>query len=191
MSEGNSLNLVQRVIEYLEQMPSMAFNLLKTKYQYVFDFLSASENVKSEKSNFEKFLKNHLVLGFNSGCYDLNLSKKQLIRVLLSKLDFVIKRNNHFMCIKTEMLRFLDIKNYIAPGFFQEKFIKAYDVSQSKFFFPYEYVDSLEKLNHPLPNHEAFYSNLKQTNIALEDHQTIVRKWEEENWTSLRDLLIY
>ena len=193
ISDGNSLNLVQKVIEYLEQITSAAFDLLKIKYQYVFDFLSASKNVKSEKlkSNFEKFLKNHIVLGFNSGSYDLNLIKKQLIRVLLPKLDFVIKRNNHFMCIKTEMLRFLNIKNYIAPGFSYDKFIKAYDVNQTKFFFSYEYVDSLEKLNHTLPNHEAFYSNLKEANISLEDYQVVVRKWQEENWTSLHDLLIY
>ena len=80
MSKGSPLNLVQRVIEYLEQISSMAFDLWKTKYQHVFDFLFASENVKSEKmkSNFEKFLKNHIVLGFNCGCYDFNLIKKQL-----------------------------------------------------------------------------------------------------------------
>ena len=88
-------------------------------------------------------------------------------------------------------MRFLDIKNYIAPGFSYGKFIKAYDVSQTKFFFPYEYVDSLEKLNHPLPNHETFYSNLKQTNISLEDYQVVARKWQEESWTSLCNLLIY
>ena len=93
------------------------------------------------------------------------------------------------MCIKTEMLRFLDIKHYFAPGLSYEKFIKAYDVSETKFFFPYEYVDSLEKLNHPLPNHKAFYSNLKQNNITLENYQTIVRKWGEENWTCIHDLL--
>ena len=174
-------------------MAPVAFDLLKTKYQRVFDFLSASENVKSEKikSNFEKFLKNHIVLGFNSGCYDLNLIKKQLIRVLLPKLDFVIERNNHFMCIKTEVLRFLDIKNYIAPGFSYEKFIKAYDVGQIKFFFPYEYVDSLEKSNNLLSNHETFYSNLKEANITPEDYQAVARKWQEENWIFLRDLLIY
>ena len=193
ISDGDPLNLVQRVIEYLEQMASMAFDLLKTKYRYVFELLSSSENTKSEKlkSNFEKFLKNHIVLGFNFGSYDLNLIKKQLIRVLLPKLDFVIKRNNHFMCIKTEKLRFLDIKNFIAPGFSYDKFIKAYDVNQTKFFFPYEYVDNLEKLNHTLPNHEAFYSNLKETNITEIEYQAVVRKWREENWTSLRELLIY
>ena len=57
ISDGNSLNLVQKVIEYLEQTSSATFNLLKTKYQYEFDFLSGSENVKSKKLklNFEKF----------------------------------------------------------------------------------------------------------------------------------------
>ena len=110
--------------------------------------------------------------------------------MLLPKLDFVIKRNNHFMRIKTEMLRFLDIKNYIAPGFSYDKFIKAHDASQTKFFFPYEYVDSLEKLNHTLPNHEAFYSNLKETNITETEYQAVVRKWWGENWTSLHDLLL-
>ena len=95
------------------------------------------------------------------------------------------------MCIKTEMLRFLDIKNFIAPGFSYDKFIKAYNVSQTKFFFPYEYMDSLEKLNHTLPNHEAFYSNLKETNITETEYQAVVRKWWEENWTSLHDLLVY
>ena len=155
--------------------------------------MSSSDNLKSEKQklNFEKFLKNHIVLDFNSGSYDLNLIKKQLIGVLLPKLDFVMKRNNHFMCIKTEMLRFLGIKNFTAPGFSYDKFIKAYDVSQTKFFFPYEYVDSLEKLNHTLPNHEAFYSNLKETNIAETEYQAVVRKWREENWTSLHNLLVY
>ena len=61
-------------------MASAAFDLLKAKYQYVFDFLSVSENVKSEKLKlkFEKFLKNHIVLGFNSGSYDLNLIKNSL-----------------------------------------------------------------------------------------------------------------
>ena len=89
------------------------------------------------------------------------------------------------------MLRFLDIKNFIAPGFSYDKFIKAYDVSQTKFFFPYEYVDSLENINHTLPKHESFYSNLKETNIMETEYQVVVRKWREENWTFLCDLLVY
>ena len=58
-------------------------------------------------------------------------------------------------------------------------------------FFPYEYVDSLDKLHHSLPNHPAVYSNLKQSNITEKEYQTVVKLWEEENWTSIRDLFIF
>jgi len=49
------------------------------------------------------------------------------------------------MCLKTDILNSFDI-NYIAPGFSYKKFMKAYGASQSKFYFPYEWSDSLEKL---------------------------------------------
>ena len=81
------------------------------------------------------------------------------------------------MCIKTEVLRFLDIKNYIAPGFFYEKFAKHTTLAKLN-FFPYQCVDSLEKLNHFLSNHQAFPSNLKQANITAEEYQRVVSKWK-------------
>ena len=98
ISDGDSLKLVQKIIEYLEQMASAAFDLLKAKYQYVFDFLSASENVKSEKLklNFEKFLKNHIVLGFNFGSYDLNLIKKTAYSSAFTKIRFCDQKKLSF-----------------------------------------------------------------------------------------------
>ena len=81
------------------------------------------------------------VIGFNSGKYDLNAIKQFLIPYFLSTASktgeqeeqeeqddkeeenegigsfFVIKRNNTFMCLSTEQLKFLDMTNYIAPGF--------------------------------------------------------------------------
>ena len=73
--EGDLFILMQRLIEYLEQISTAAFNLLKTKFQYVFNYLPVNENVRSKKikSKIEKLLKKHIVLGFNSGSYDLNL----------------------------------------------------------------------------------------------------------------------
>lgn len=62
------------------------------------------------------------------------------------------------MCLKTDNLRFLDITNFLAPGFSYEKFLKAYECPQSEGFFPYEWLDCLEKLQHPaLLPHEAFF----------------------------------
>ena len=80
----------------------------------------------------------------------------------VDKIRFVIKRENKLQCIQTERFKFLDITNFIAPGFSYEKYLKAFGCLSEKGFFPYEYVDSLERLEETsLPSHEAFYSSLK------------------------------
>ena len=81
------------------------------------------------------------VIGFNSGKYDLNVIKQFFVAYLLkpSKQDkdedideedddddetqFVIKRQNTFMCFSTKKLKFLDIVNYLAPGFSYDKYL--------------------------------------------------------------------
>ncbi|KAL9973270.1 hypothetical protein ACROYT_G019700 [Oculina patagonica] len=121
--------------------------------------------LKKLKYRLEEYLKELPVLGFNSGKYDLNAVKEFLFPVLVQneEVKFTIKRNNNFMCLKTEHLRFLDVTNFLAPGFSYDKFLKAYECTQTKGFFPYEWMDSLDKLNQTfLPPHEAFYSTLKK-----------------------------
>ena len=98
------------------------------------------------------------VIGFNSGQYNLNVVKKFFIPHLLkpSKQDnndaddeaadeirLVIKRQNTFMCFATKKLKFLDICNYLAPGFSYAKYLTAYGCAQQKGHFPYEYMDDL------------------------------------------------
>ena len=109
------------------------------------------------------------VIGFNSGKYELNAIKQFLIPYFLSITSktreqeeqeqeeqeqddkeeenegigsfFVIKRNNTFMCLSTDQLKFLDMTNYIAPGFSYDKYLKAYGYEVTKGHFPYEYMD--------------------------------------------------
>ena len=57
-----------------------------------------------------------------------------------------MKKNNTFPCVETGRLRFLDICNFIAPGYSYEKYLKAYKCEQQKGFFPYEWMDGLHKL---------------------------------------------
>ena len=52
-----------------------------------------------------------------------------------SPFGFVVKRNNEFMCISTHKLRFLDISDFIAPGFSYGKYLAAYDIKEQKGFF--------------------------------------------------------
>lgn len=131
-------------------------------------------------------------VGFNSGKYDINATKQFLLPYLVKNESvlFTIKKMNNTMCLKTEHLKFLDITNYLAPGFSYAQFLKAYECDQTKGYFPYEWVDSAEKLDCPiLPPHEAFFSSLTNSNITEEEYEYCRRVWTENNMQSFREFL--
>ena len=145
------------------------------------------------KEKLDAYLKELPVLGFNSGKYDINTVKQFLLPYLVKHepVLFTVKKNNNHMCIKTEHLKFLDITNYLAPNFSYSDFLKAYEIEQTKGFFPYEWVDSLAKLNHRgLPSHEAFYSSLKNQNISNEEYQYCQQVWDQNGMTTFKEFLI-
>ena len=115
------------------------------------------------------------MFGFNLASYDLNLIKPTLIQILLKDIQFVIKRTNSYLCLKTSKLRFLDIKNFLAPGFSYRKFLVAYGAELIKFYFPYEFVTDLNKLKSGLPEHSGFYSSLSKSNITQEEYNLVVK----------------
>ena len=158
------------------------------------------------------------VVGFNSGKYDLNAVKQFLVPYFLSKKEdeeeeeemeqddkekeeeenegvgsfFVIKRDNTFMCLSTDKLKFLDMTNYIAPRFSYDKYLKAYGCKITKGFFPYEYMDCLERLDDTsLPAKEAFFSQLKNEGISDEDYVGCQEAWRDNGMTTLRDFLVW
>ena len=88
---------------------------------------------------------------FNGSKYDINLIKKYLavhLKMHDSKTIFTVKRNNQYACLSNENFKFLDITQYLAPGVNYASFLKAFDVKESKGFFPYEWFTSLDKLDH-------------------------------------------
>jgi len=109
------------------------------------------------KGRFVLYLQEHIVIGFNSSCYDIPLEKAHLLEYLLGEIKFVILKGKSFTCLTTGKLKFLDIKNYIAPGFDNARFIRAYEVEQQKFYWPYEWFQNFQQLDEPtLPPHEVF-----------------------------------
>ena len=148
------------------------------------------------------------VIGFNSGKYDLNAIKKFLIPHFITETTeecaegfgprekseeedcigsfFVIKRNNTFMCLSTDQLKFLDMTNYIAPGFSYDKYLKAYGCEVTKGHFPYEYMDCLERLDDTmLPPKEDFYSRLKNEGFSDDDYANCEKAWRDNGMTTL------
>jgi hypothetical protein len=67
----------------------------------------------------EQCLQELPVVGFNTVKYDVNAMKVDFFTRLVDshKIKYTVKRNNNFMCIKTEKLKFVDISNYLALGF--------------------------------------------------------------------------
>ena len=158
------------------------------------------------------------VIGFNSGQYDLNIVKQFLVPYFLAVAKteegeerrqeeeeeeeeeeengpfFVIKRNNAFMCLSTDQLKlkFLDMTNYLAPGFSYAKYLKAYGCEVTKGHFPYEYMDRLERLDDTvLPPKEAFFSRHKNEGISDEDYVSCQEAWRDNGMSTLRDFLVW
>ena len=240
VTEGNPQDLIDRMIDYLEQISKHSYHLLRDQFQSVFDALVTlihGDNkqgvpAKMLAQRLDAFLSELPVVGFNSGKYDINVIKPFLIRRLLrsapvpknrqdkdgdynsdddddshgddedetdqdkkknkSPLQFVVKRNNDFLCISTPTLRFLDIVNFIAPGFSYAKYLAAYGITEQKGFFPYEYLTSYQQLNEScLPPHEQFYSSLKQSNISAQEYAFCQKVWTDHHMTTLRDFLVW
>ena len=107
-------------------------------------------------------------------------------------IRFTRKRNSSMACFESAHLRFVDITNFIAPGSNYAGYLKAFGVAEPKGFFPYQWVDSLEKLKYEsLPPREAFYSTLKQKGISDEDYELSKRVWVEEGMRTMCDFLVW
>lgn len=64
--------------------------------------------------------------------------------------------------MSTPHFTFLDVINYLGPRVSYEKWVKTYDCEATKSWFPFEWFDSVKKLNFPeLPEYESFYSSFK------------------------------
>ena len=156
------------------------------------------------------------VIGFNSGKYDLNGIKQFVVPYLLKptkqkdnddsndeeeeeeqeddddEKTFVIKRQNTFMCFSTRKLKFLDIINFLAPGYSYDKYLKAYGCELQKGHFPYEYMDGIGKLEDcALPHQEAFYSRLKNEHITDADYARCQVTWRDNRMKTMRDFLMW
>ena len=189
VTDGDSDKLVADMMSHLHAVSDAAFEPLKPSYESVLDKLkmlkeewdSAEEecgleeaeseaNADESKTNPFKKLLDQLfswlhqlpVIGFNSGKYDLNMIKRSFVPLLISNNAAVIKRQNTYMCLYTDKLKFVDICNYLAPGVSYAKYLTAYGCVLGKGHFPYEYMDDLQKLeDRVLPPQSAFFSQLK------------------------------
>ena len=198
ITDGDSDKLVEEMMNNLIAISDTAYDALLPSYVDVLADLDARKHAWEEETkeaeeedeeeeaengkktvNPYKTLENQLqvwlhqlpVVGFNSGRYDLNAIKKFFVPLLIHNNAAVIKRQNTYMCLSTDQLKFVDICNYLAPGVSYDKYLKAYGCELQKGRFPYEYMDDLQKLeDRVLPPQSAFFSRLKNEGISNDDY---------------------
>ena len=103
----------------------------------------------------------------------------------------VAKKENSYMFLSTPKFKFLDIKNYLAPGLSYDAWCRAYGCELQKLAFPYEWFDSFDKLNHKGPvKYEEFYSSLKGgITISQKEYQNFCDEFSKRGCVSMKDWL--
>ena len=214
VTEGDSDKLVADMMAGLVATSDAAYDLLKPSYGSVLNELearkeawddaeseaNAEEEEESSKTNPFNTLAGQLhdwlhqlpVIGFNSGKYDLNMIKRSFVPLLISNNAAVIKRQNTYMCLYTDKLKFVDICNYLAPGVSYAKYLTSYGCELGKGHFPYEYMDDIQKLeDRVLPPQSAFFSQLKNEGISDADYARCQAVWHDNQMKTMRDFLVW
>ena len=155
-------------------------------------------NIQQVKKEFLTYISQLPIIGFNSGRYDLNLIKTDILKYISLNYTeneiFTIKKENSYLTIGTPHMKFLDISNYLAAGCSYEKFLKAYGCDIPKGVFPYEWFDSLEKLDcTSLPEMKDFYSTMKMSNPleSESEYEELRNLWNKNGMRTFRDYLIH
>ena len=116
----------------------------------------------------------------------------RMMNNISNTIGYVVKRENTFMCISTDKLKWLDIISFLAPGYSYLSYLKAYNIEETKGYFCYEYITDLSKLEERhLPPHDAFYSSLKNSNITEDEYNLCHRAWADNNMKTLKDFLCW
>ena len=108
-------------------------------------------------------------------------------------------KDKNFKIIFKDSMKFLNtsiealVNNLPEDGFKNlEKYFKPYQAKllKQKGFFPYEYLDNLEKLKDTItPPQDAFYSNLSGKGINKSCYEHVLNVWEKFNIKTLKDYL--
>ena len=183
-------NLIKSFVEDLEERQRKIAQVVESLYPQP----ESDEDGKEKKENpiWRNWVNQVPVFGFNSGRYDINMIKEYFVKDLAKISDVkVAKKENPYMFLSLPNFKFLDIKNYLAPGLSYDAWCRAYGCELQKLAFPYEWFDSFDKLNHKGPvKYEEFYSSLKGgITISKEEYQNFCDEFYKRGCFTMKDWL--
>ena len=183
-------NLINSFVEDLQERQRKIAEVVESLYPQP----ESDEDEDEEKENpiWRNWVNQVPVFGFNSGRYDINMIKEYFVEDLAKISDVkVAKKENSYMFLSLPNFKFLDIKNYLAPGLSYDAWCRAYGCELQKLAFPYEWFDSFDKLNHKGPvKYEEFYSSLKGgITISEEEYQKFRDEFSKRGCVTMKDWL--
>ncbi|XP_060573311.1 uncharacterized protein LOC132731192 [Ruditapes philippinarum] len=143
----------------------------------------------------------------NGSNYDFHFLVEELMKYEddYNKVKLLSKNSEEYISIdygtRFKKLRFLDSYRFMLKGLSDiaksmdefpilEKEFTTYDISllKQKGFYPYEYIDSIERLkDDKLPDIKEFYSTLTQKTITEKEYKHAQKVWEYYNYKILQD----
>ena len=147
-----------------------------------------------------------VLVAHNAKNYDFHCLLRFLPKAYSDYNISIIPTNSEkYISVQIGMLRFLDSYQFLTASLSTlvdnlrrsgvEKFVHCkrhlgqhFDLVTRKQIFPYEFVDSLDKLDHPmLPPRESFYSSLTDENVSEEDYCHAQTVWQSFQMKTLKD----
>lgn len=192
---------------YIEQLNILSFNGSH------YDLNLVREEVVSFMLEHETTTLNELV---DENGWDSELREncaKEKDQIPLGKCHY-IKRGNRYLSITCNWFRMLDVINFLAAGTSYSKFLKAFDLDESKYIFPYTYIKKyadLQDTSLPSIDHPSWLNDLRGGNLLGEEYEQwvkggrkgdpplntnekyamIMRDWELKGWENIGDYLLY
>ena len=101
------------------------------------------------------------------------------------------KKDNNYMFLTTPKFKFLDIKNFLAPGMSYAKWCKSLECKLEKLVFSYEWLTGYCKLSHVGPvAREHFYSSLGGKNtLSSEKYEELWAEFYKRGCVTMMDWL--
>ena len=165
------------------------------------NFLNNVDTLKLMKSKLNGEYKQIPILFHNGSGYDTNF----IIRSLKNtNFEAITRGTTKYISIDFKEYKILDSYNFLSEGLDNlikylpddnKYFLKSQiaNFKGSKGLFPYEWFDSLDKLNNTeLPPANQWGSKLKNTvDISDEDYKEVQAVWKKYNMTTFKDYVEY
>ena len=196
LSSGDVANLISQFINHLQKISDKAYSLLTLERGEIFKYICRNLHMEIDaipNKIIEKIDEIYRILpifSFNGSNYDINIMKHHFFKHF--KAPTVLKRGNSYLYIKTDKLKFLDVSNFLQAGTSYDQFLKAFNATQTKAFFPYSWLTSLDKLNETkLPSKDMFFNDLKGQPISDTDYASCLAVWRSLKMCNMKDYLRY